>query len=85
MVIFTEHGITAYIMFYIYSPEERVNIRTESVPACIAKTQSEKSHSVGALYNKPVRLSDNDITASVYKKHQQCTHVLSRESIKVKV
>ena len=72
-------------MFYIYSPEQQVDIRTENFPAWIAKTQSKKSHSVGRLYNKLVRLSDNEITTSVNQKDQKRTLVESRENIKVKV
>ena len=72
-------------MFYIYSLEQRVDIRTASFPEWIAKTQSEKSHSVGPLYNKPVRFSYNDITASMKQKDQYQTHVESRVNIKVKV
>ena len=72
-------------MFYIYSPEQQVDIRTASFPAWISKTQSEKSHSVGILYNMPVILSDNEITASMNQKDQELTHVKSRENIKVKV
>ena len=72
-------------MFYIYNPEQRVDIRMAIFPAWIAKTQSEKSHSASRLYNKPVRLSDNEITTSVNQKFQEHAHVESRENIKVKV
>ena len=65
-------------MFYIYSPEKRFNIRTASFTEWIAKTQSENFHSVGRIYNKPVRFSDNEITASVNQKYQEQTHVESR-------
>ena len=90
MVIFPGYGITAQVgqlsrtwnncieKFYIYKPEQQVDIRTSSFPASIAKTQSEKSHSVVRLYNKPVRFSDNEITASVNRKYQERTHVESR-------
>ena len=72
-------------MFYIYSPEQQVDIRTASFPAWISKTQSEKSYSVGILYNKPVRFSDNEITASVNQKYKEPTYVESRGKIKVVV
>ena len=72
-------------MFYIYSPNKRVDIRTASFPAWIANTQSAKSYSVGVLYNKLVGFSDNDITASVNQKDQERTHVESSENIKVEL
>ena len=72
-------------MLYIYIPQQRVYIRTSSFPAWIAKKQSSKSNSVGRIYNKPVKLSDNEITASVNQKYQERTHVESREDTKVKV
>ena len=72
-------------MFYIYSPEQRVDIRTAGFPAYIAHTQSEKSYSVGRLYNKPLRFSDNEITSSMNQKDQERTHVESRGNIKVEV
>ena len=72
-------------MFYIHIPEQRIDIRKSSFPAWIDKTQSEKSHSVGRLYNKSVILSDNEITASMNQKYQERTHVDSMENIKVKV
>ena len=72
-------------MFYIYSPEQQVDIRTENFPAWISKTKSENYHSVGRLYSKMVRLSDNEITTSANKIDQERTHVESRENIKVKL
>ena len=71
-------------MFYIYTPNQQVDIRTASFPAWIAKTQSEKSHSVGRLYNKPVRFSYDEIASYVNQEYQERTHVESRENIKVK-
>ena len=68
-------------MFYIYSPNQRVDIRTASLPEWIAKTQSAKYHSVGRLYNKPVILSDNEINAYVNQKDQERTHMESRENM----
>ena len=72
-------------MFYIYCPEQRVDIITASFPALVANKQSEKSHSVGRLYIKPVRLSEDEITAFMNQKDLEHTHVDSRENIKVKV
>ena len=54
-------------------------------PLWIAKTQSAKSHLVLRLYNKPVRLLYNEITASVNQKVQELTHVESIENINVKI
>ena len=66
-------------MFYIYSPEQRVDIRTSTFPAWIGKKQLARSHSVGRLYNKPVILSYNEITASVNQNDHERTHVESRK------